>query len=97
MPHVARTEALPPPDLAAPGRPERCAGRAMSNRPHRRPRRSGQQRPDLVELAELTARLQGCTCHPDVEVTEDAPRLYRGDIAHDPDCRLLLSKAAPWN
>jgi len=53
---------------------------------------------DTLRAAAVTAaRLQGCNCNPDVDITEQGDGMYRADIAHDEWCPLLQRRSAPWN
>jgi len=68
----------------------------MTNKPHRRPRRRPTEA-DLEAAVVASIRASGCTCQPTLDVTVDRSGTARANIGHDPWCRLLLSKAAPWN
>ncbi len=43
------------------------------------------------------ARLDGCTCDPDVKTTEDMSGVMHIQILHDDWCALLQARAAQWN
>lgn len=51
----------------------------------------------LRQAAVTSARLGGCNCAPDVDITEGFEGVYHATIAHDRDCRLLLRRVARWN
>lgn len=54
--------------------------------------------PSKLTGASLQAvRLDGCTCQPDVELTEEYPGVMRLQIMHDSWCSLIQAQAAQWN
>jgi hypothetical protein len=62
----------------------------MSNHAHRQPHQSATG-PE-VELVLVIARLQGCTCQPEIRVPQQGARrghLTVSDVYHDDDCALL--------
>lgn len=54
--------------------------------------------PDRLAAASVAAaRLAGCNCSPDLDLSEEAPGIYRATVRHDPWCQLLRRRSAPWN
>lgn len=54
--------------------------------------------PEVLAGAVLDAtRRAGCTCTPDVDLTEDFPGIYHAAVSHDSGCRLLTKAAASCN
>lgn len=51
----------------------------------------------LASSAITSARLHGCDCTPDVEITEHSPGVFNATVLHDHDCHLLTRLSAPWN
>lgn len=43
----------------------------------------------MIAWAELSADAKGCTCGPDIEVTEILPGIYNAVIGHDDWCDAL--------
>lgn len=54
---------------------------------------------DLVALAVGAAKVNGCTCTPDADLTRDteSENLVYVNVRHDSVCRLLLRLAARAN
>jgi hypothetical protein len=54
-----------------------------------------------IELARQAARqaalAAGCTCRPDIGLTELAPGISQADVRHDDHCRLLTRSARRSN
>lgn len=46
--------------------------------------------PKVMALA--TARAEGCTCDPEIELVEIEPDLYSARVAHDDWCALLRAE-----
>ena len=50
---------------------------------------SDHDRRALIEAARLGSLLEGCTCVPDITITELAPGINTARIEHDDWCALL--------
>lgn len=54
--------------------------------------------PDRLTAAVLTsALLAGCTCSPDVDLTEEGDGIHRATVRHDDWCALLIARTAHLN
>lgn len=49
---------------------------------------------EMLAWAAFSADARGCTCNPDINVTETSPGIYYADIGHDDDCPALGGDAA---
>jgi hypothetical protein len=52
---------------------------------------------ELVDAAIVAARVGGCTCDVEVDVTTDADGLHHATVRHDHWCPLLNRRTARWN
>jgi len=45
----------------------------------------------LAAITRAAARQAGCTCHPDIDVTEEGDGMHRAQVLHDWWCRLMAA------
>lgn len=44
-------------------------------------------REKMIEGAKLSAKVEGCTCDPDVRLRELRPLVFSAEVAHERGCR----------